>query len=171
MIRRTRAHPTPRRRSAARGELVGMDTGFETGPRCRPRESRLDSSGVKHPASQNTSHHSARPSAATAESSRSRCTRRSRRGAPELSRDVVRAQEGRHDIDEVAALERADRAQHLQLGSDGQAVAALGFARWWCRGPASRRVADARRDELRSVAARVGATVFTMPPPSAAIVA
>ena len=66
MIRRARADARGHLRSAARAELVGVDARLEARAPCRPRESRVDSSGVKTPVSQNTSHHSASPAAATA---------------------------------------------------------------------------------------------------------
>ena len=91
---------------------------------------RADSSGVNTPVSQNTSHQPARRSAATAGiiSSMTRSTYASRRAA-ELDRHLVRAEEGRDDVEGVLAGEPRDRAQDLQLRFDGQPVPALDLAR------------------------------------------
>ena len=101
-----------------------------------------DSSGVKNPASQKTSHHSARPSRGHA---RDHLVDHARHviGAPRLvlARDLVRAEERRDDVHGVASVEASNRAQLCQLRFSGQAVAAL---RLTGRGSSSEHLVEAR---------------------------
>ena len=171
MIRRSRADlggdggSAARRRARRRGCAAAS-------PAARPasRISR-DSSGVNTPVSQNTSHHSASRSRATAGiiSLHDQIDVRAAAIAV-LDGHLVRAHEGRRQLDRVRRRERANSPQHLQLALGGERVAALGFA--------GRRAAA---QHLVEAAARVGRQllvrsprasrrrVLTMPPPSAAI--
>ena len=130
-----------------------------------------DSSGVNTPCSQNTSHHSASPSSATA-GIISSMTQLHVIAPPsaELDRHLVRAHERGGQLDRLVRRQApgSPAASSARTAVRGRSRSSL--PRSSCRTPASRPGAR-RAPSIRScsLAARVASTVLTMPPPAAAI--